>query len=124
MLGGELVALNAMRVPLDLWTYGGALLAPAVMFIGCALCGRAAGSSNFYLAGNFPGAWFGNHTKEDLKLALIGELDNYDIYIRGKGDIISRHAKRLHIGLRFGFVSSIVLVAIGAACIHFHKISQ
>ncbi len=119
MLGAELVVLAALSMPLNLWTYGGALVAPGIMFVGCAFCGSAARSSKFYLPGNFPSAWFGNHTEEDLHLALIGELDNYDKYIRDNGDIISRHALWLRIGLRCGFASPLVLAAIGAACIYF-----
>jgi hypothetical protein len=91
-----------------------------IMFAGCALCGKAAGTSTFQPAGNEPKAWIGNVVETDLNDALIGELDNYQTYITDNGAIITKHAKYLRNGLRLGFASPIVLALTGMAFFYLH----
>ena len=52
MLAAELVAIGALKLPLDLLAYAVALMAPAIMFTGCTLCGMAASTSTFQTSGN------------------------------------------------------------------------
>jgi hypothetical protein len=111
MLGAELAALAALKMPLNLQAYGVALVAPAIMFAGCTLCGMAASTSTFQTAGNDPSGWC---TEADLCGALIGELGNYNGYVRHNDGIISRHARHLRFGLRLGFLSPVTLAVIGA----------
>lgn len=121
MLAAELVAIGALKLPLDLLAYAVALMAPAIMFTGCTLCGMAASTSTFQTSGNYPSGWCKNVTKEDLYGALIGELENYDEYIGHNNKIISTHARYLRYGLKFGFLSPIVLAAIGALFFELHR---
>lgn len=114
MLGAELLVLNALDVKLNLSAFGTALLAPMVLFAGCAYCGRAAGTSTFQTSGNFPSAWSGNVTEPDLNEALVGELENYEKYINDNHRIIADHARYLRFGLLLGFASPIVLAVVGA----------
>ncbi|MSP75690.1 MAG: hypothetical protein EXR12_06100 [Rhodospirillaceae bacterium] len=114
MLGAELLVLNALDVKLNLAAFGVALMAPMVMFAGCAYCGRAAGTSSFQTSGNFPSAWSGNVAESDLNEAFVGELENYEKYIKDNHQIIADHARYLRFGLLLGFASPIVLALIGA----------
>lgn len=115
MLGAELLVVNALGVGLNLSVFGAALLAPMIMFVGCAYCGRAAGTSTFQTAGNFPKAWVGNVTEADLNEALVGELSNYQKYLEDNDRIITDHARYFRFGLLLGFASPIVLTLVGAA---------
>lgn len=114
MLAVELSFLTLLQGELSIVTYGIALLAPSTMFVGCTLCGRAAGTSKFDLAGGQPKRWAGNVTKEDLNDGLIGEITNYQKYLENNTLIISQHAKSLRWGLRLGLSSPIMLVIVGA----------
>lgn len=120
MLGAELLVLNALNVKLNLAAYGAALVSPMVMFAGCAYCGRAAGTSTFQTSGNFPSAWSGNVSEADLNEAFVGELENYEKYIKDNHQIIADHARYLKLGLILGFASPIVLALIGAAFFYCH----
>lgn len=120
MLGAEILMLNALKINLGLGAFLAALIAPMVMFTGCALCGMAAGTSTFQIAGNYPASWQGNITEDDLKDALIGELNNYQGYILENDAIINLHAEYLRRGLRFGFTSPIVLATIGIVFFYYH----
>jgi hypothetical protein len=114
MLAAELVAIGVLKLPLDLRAYGVALLAPAIMFAGCTLCGMAASTSTFQTSGNYPSFWCKNVTEAHLCAALIGELDNYDGYIKHNDKIIVAHARYLRSGLRLGFWSPVTLAVVGA----------
>lgn len=115
MLGAELLVLNALAVKLTLGAYVVTLIAPMIMFGGCCFCGLAAGTSTFQTAGTLPHLWAGNLTAQELNVAQIGELDNYQKYLVDNDVIISRHAKYLRIGLVLGFMSPIALVLVGGA---------
>lgn len=119
MLGAEILALNALRVEQTLGTYLAALLAPSLMFAGCAYCGMAAGTSKFQTSGDFPSSWEGNNTRDDMKDFLVGELRNYQKYIDDNDVIIRSHADYLRRGLRWGFLSPILLTLIGAAFFYY-----
>ena len=121
MLGAELLVVNALGVGLNLSVFGAALLAPMIMFAGCAYCGSAAGTSTFQTSGNFPKAWAGNVTEGDLNEALVGELSNYQMYIEGNDRIITNHARYLRFGLLFGFASPVVLSLVGAVFFYYRR---
>jgi len=121
MLAVELSLLNLLKGELTIWAYCIALIAPAVMFSGCAYCGLAAGTSLFNLPGTMPRGWVGNSTAADVKDALLGEVTNYQGYIDENNKIIKRHARSFRRGLVLGLSSPIVLVAVGAAYIALRK---
>lgn len=119
LLAAEVLVLSALHEALSLRIYVGTLVAPAIMFAACTLCGMAAGTSTFQPAGNFPEAWRGNITLEDLNEALKGELENYQKYLKDNDDTLKAHAQYLRCGLLVGFCSPVTLALIGAIYFYF-----
>lgn len=113
MLGGELAFLNYLHTSISVSSFIGALIAPGLAYVGCVLCGRAAGTSKFQTSGNHPRSWKENVKEADLAEALCGEAENYQQYIDDNDKIIRAHAAYLRWGLRFGAASPIALVLAG-----------
>ncbi|MFI5001221.1 MAG: hypothetical protein ACHQK9_15195 [Reyranellales bacterium] len=117
----EVTILNAFHDAPTLRLFILAAIAPLLMLAGCAYCGKAAATSTFQTAGNYPASWKGNVTEADLNDALAGELDNYQEYLVHNDGIIASHAGYLQTGLRLGFGSLAVLMLVGAAFFYVHR---
>jgi len=111
MFAAEVAMINLLRINISLTVVLIALVAPSIAYVGCIYCGLAAGTSKFQTAGNHPVAWKDNRKNEELREALIGEIENYQAYLTYNDKVISKLARYLSRGLRYGVASPIALAS-------------